>query len=113
MKPPLTYLFITLFLVSQVTAQASSDGQAVFENNCASCHGLDGRAKTPQGKKLKAHDLRESKLTDAEIEHQIREGKKNAAGVLVMPAFGQDLSDEAIKAVVETVKAFRPSGKEG
>jgi len=111
MKPPLTYLFITLFLVSQVTALASSDGQAVFENNCASCHGLDGRAKTPQGKKLKAHDLRESRLTDAEIEQQIRLGKQNAAGVLVMPAFGKELSDEAIAAVIVTVKGFRPAGK--
>lgn len=111
MKPPLTYLFITLFLVSQVTALASSDGQAVFENNCASCHGLDGRAKTPQGKKLKAHDLRESRLTDAEIEQQIRQGKQNAAGVLVMPAFGKELSDEAIAAVIVTVKGFRPAGK--
>ena len=111
MKPPLTYLFITLFLVSQVTALASSDGQAVFENNCASCHGLDGRAKTPQGKKLKAHDLRESRLTDAEIEQQIRQGKQNAAGVLVMPAFGKELSDDDIKAVIVTVKGFRPAGK--
>lgn len=111
MKPPLTYLFITLFLVAQVTALASGDGQAVFENNCASCHGLDGRAKTPQGKKLKAHDLRESRLTDAEIEQQIRQGKQNAAGVLVMPAFGKELSDEAIAAVIVTVKGFRPAGK--
>lgn len=111
MKPPLTYLFITLFLVAQVTALASGDGQAVFENNCASCHGLDGRAKTPQGKKLKAHDLRESRLTDAEIEQQIRQGKQNAAGVLVMPAFGKELSDDDIKAVIVTVKGFRPAGK--
>lgn len=111
MKPPLTYLFITLFLVAQVTALASSDGQAVFENNCASCHGLDGRAKTPQGKKLKAHDLRESRLTDAEIEQQIRQGKQNAAGILVMPAFGKELSDDDIKAVIVTVKGFRPAGK--
>ena len=111
MKPPLTYLFITLFLVAQVTALASGDGQAVFENNCASCHGLDGRAKTPQGKKLKAHDLRESRLTDAEIEQQIRLGKQNAAEVLVMPAFGKELSDEAIAAVIVTVKGFRPAGK--
>jgi mono/diheme cytochrome c family protein len=111
MKTSITCLSIILFLFSGVTTLAASDGREVFENNCASCHGLDGRAKTPQGKKLKAHDLRESKLTDAEIEHQIREGKQNAAGVLVMPAFGKELSDEAILAVIVTVKAFRPAGK--
>jgi len=111
MKPRVVALGCILFLLSGMTAWAAVDGREVFENNCAACHGLDGRAKTPQGKKLKAHDLRESKLTDAEIERQIRQGKQNAAGVLVMPAFGKELSDEAIAAVIVTVKGFRPAGK--
>jgi mono/diheme cytochrome c family protein len=112
MKLRSTSLGLTLVLLSGASASlTAADGQAVFENNCASCHGLDGRAKTPQGKKLKAHDLRESRLTDAEIEQQIRQGKQNAAGVLVMPAFGKELSEEAIAAVIVTVKGFRPAEK--
>jgi len=104
-------MILTVLALASVVPIFAVDGRALFENNCAACHGLDGRAKTPQGKKLKAHDLRESKYTDAEIEHQIREGKKNAAGVQVMPAFGQELKDEQIKAVIAYVKAFRSASR--
>ena len=111
MKSSNVSLVCILFLLLGVTNLAATDGREVFENNCAACHGVDGRAKTPQGKKLKAHDLRESKLTDADIEYLIREGRKNAAGVQVMPAFGKELTVDEIKAVIEAVKAFRPAGK--
>ena len=86
----------------------AADGAAVYENNCAICHGPDGRAQTPQGKKLRAHDLRESKMTEAEIERQVREGSKNKSGAALMPAFGHDLTDAEIKAVIPKVLAFRP-----
>ena len=68
----------------------------------------DGRAQTPQGRKMKAHDLRESRLTEAEIERQIREGSRIKTGVSVMPAFGRDLTDAEIQALIVKVKLFRP-----
>ena len=89
------------------------DGPAVFENNCASCHGSDGRAQTPQGRKLKAHDLRESRLTEAEIERQIREGSRIKKGITGMPAFGRDLTDAEIQALIVKVKSFRPPPEAG
>jgi len=83
----------------------------VFEKNCASCHGMDGSARTPQGRKVKAHDLRESKFTDAEIERQIREGSKTKSGTSVMPAFGKDLTDDQIQEAIRTVRSFRAPEK--
>ena len=101
-----------MLAVCAVPARAI-DGTAVFENNCASCHGSDGRAQTPQGRKVKAHDLRESRLTDAEIERQIRAGSKIKKGTSVMPAFGRDLTDAEIQVVIMKVKAFRPPTEAG
>jgi mono/diheme cytochrome c family protein len=86
----------------------AAEDAAVFENNCATCHGVDGRARTPQGRKVKAKDLRESRLTDAEIERQIREGSRSKTGASVMPAFGRELTDDEIRAVIRVVKSFRP-----
>ena len=91
-------------------ALAAGDA-AVFENHCAACHGNDGRARTAQGRKMKAKDLRDSRLTEAEIERQIREGSRIKTGVSVMPALGRDLTDAEIAAAIRVVKAFRPPAK--
>jgi mono/diheme cytochrome c family protein len=87
-------------------APAAEDA-AVFENRCASCHGDDGRAHTAQGRKMKAKDLRDSRLVDAEIERQIRGGSRTKNGVLKMPAVGKDMTDAEIAAAIRVVKAFR------
>lgn len=96
-----------LWFVSTVSLPAADDME-VFENRCAACHGFDGRARTLQGRKMKAKDLRESRLTDAEIERQIREGSRGKTGVSVMPAVGQDMTVAEIQAAIRVVKAFRP-----
>jgi mono/diheme cytochrome c family protein len=89
----------------------AAEGRSVYENHCAACHGLDGRGQTPQGKKIKAGNLRESRLPDADILRRIREGARNKAGMLVMPAFAKQLPDEDIDAVLVVVQAFRaPAG---
>lgn len=84
-----------------------ADGRALYADNCAACHGTDGHARTPAGRKAHARDLTLSKLTDAEIEHQIRDGKKDARGRLAMPAFKDRLTADEIRALVPVVKAFR------
>jgi mono/diheme cytochrome c family protein len=96
-----------LLLAAAVRLPAVEDA-TVFENHCASCHGIDGRVRTAQGRKMKAKDLRESRLTDAEIERQIREGSRSKKGVSVMPAVGKDMTEDEIKAAIRAVEAFRP-----
>jgi len=97
-----------IVFVGTVAASAAEDSD-VFQRKCALCHGNDGSAHTPQGRKLRAKDLRESRLTDAEIERQIREGSRNKNGVSVMPAFGQELTDAEIQSAIRAVKSFRPA----
>jgi len=79
----------------------------LFNKECASCHGKDGKARTPVGRKLGAKDLRESKTSDAEIEKQILEGKKAKDGGYTMPAFKEKLDPDEIKALISFVKKFR------
>lgn len=94
-------------LVGCSLALPAADDATVFEAHCVACHGSDGRARTPQGRKLKAKDLRYSRLTDAEIERQIREGSRNKAGISVMPAFGKEMTDAEIQAAIRIVLSFR------
>lgn len=89
------------------SASAAENGAALFENFCAPCHGLDGKARTPAGKKLGAKDLRESRLADEAIEKQIREGSKDKRGTEKMPPFQEKLSAEGVGALVAYVKTFR------
>jgi hypothetical protein len=66
-----------------------------------------GWAGANAGRKVHAKDLTLSKLTDAEIERQIREGTKDSRGLATMPAFKDQLSDAEITALVPVVKSFR------
>ena len=84
-----------------------ADEKALFNLHCAPCHGKDGKARTPIAKKLGVKDLTESKLTDAEIEKQIIEGRKNDRGTQTMPPFKDKLTSDQIKSVISVVKSFR------
>jgi cytochrome c oxidase cbb3-type subunit 3 len=81
-------------------------GKDVFATNCIPCHGPDGRARTPAGRKLHAKDLTESKLTDDEIRKQVNEGHRDERGA-VMPPFKGVLKPEQIDAVIAYVKSLR------
>jgi len=81
-------------------------GKEVFTANCIACHGQEGRARTPAGRKLRARDLTESKLTDDEIRKQVNEGHKDQRGA-VMPPFKDVLKPDQIDAVVAFVRSLR------
>jgi mono/diheme cytochrome c family protein len=84
-------------------AEAQSDGQKLYDTNCAKCHGPDGSGSTAVGKAVGAKDLRSAeakKLTDAEIYTQIDQGKGN------MPPFGGTLNKAQIDSLIPVVRAF-------
>jgi mono/diheme cytochrome c family protein len=83
------------------------DAPALYGTACAPCHGKDGKGRTPAGKKVGAKDLGASRLADAEIARQIREGRRDSRGRQQMPAFGDTLSEAEIQALIELVKRFR------
>ena len=85
------------------SAAAQSDGQKLYDTNCAKCHGPDGSGNTTVGKAVGAKDLRSAeakKLTDAEIAMQIDQGKGN------MPPFGGTLTKAQIDSLIPIVREF-------
>ncbi len=85
----------------------SASGEELFTKHCALCHGKDGKAQSPAARKLGVKDLSISKLADAEIEKQLKEGKKDDHGHQKMPPFKDKFSADEIKSLIVVVKSFR------
>ena len=85
----------------------AADADEIFAARCASCHGTDGKARTPAGKKLGAKDLSVSNLSDAEIAARILEGVADSKGASRMPAFKDLLGAAEVAALAAKVKRFR------
>src|SRR3954452_4646096 len=94
MKKRLT-LSIAILAMAAWTASAE-DGKAIFEKDCAKCHGADGKGQTKMGQKLGAKDYTDAKV-QAELKDEvafkaIKEGLKDKDGKQLMkPA--ESLSD--------------------
>ena len=101
---------ITLAAITLLTAEGTAsgtDGSALFNENCRSCHGDDGKAQTVIGRKLGARDLTQSKLSKEQIIHQIREGKLDPNSSSKMRAFKDELDEDEIRAISEFVLELR------
>lgn len=102
---------ITLILlgVSASLLQAA-DVKALWDANCAQCHGKSGSADTKMGKALSAKDLTDPKVqaafTDAKATQSIKEGVKQN-GKTTMKAFGGKLTDAEVKALVSYVRTLK------
>lgn len=88
----------------------ADDAKAIFEKDCAKCHGADGKGQTKMGQKLGIKDYTDAKvqteLKDDVAFKSIKEGLKDKEGkVLMKPA--ESLSDEDIKGLVAYIRAFK------
>ena len=83
------------------------DARALFVENCATCHGQNGRAHTFHGWLVGAQNLTDTNwqedTTDDEIIHAIKTGPS------VMPAFEKKLSPSEIQALAKYVRSFNPA----
>jgi len=104
-----TALTISL-LVASALSGLGADAKENWTKYCAQCHGPDGTANTPMGKKLNAKNLTDSKVqagfTDAKAATSIKEGVKEN-GKMTMKAFGDKLSDDEVKALVAYVRSLK------
>ena len=81
-----------------------------YEQQCAKCHGSDGKGETKMGKKLGARDYTDAKVQadvkDDAMSKAIKEGFKDKDGKeLMKPAEG--LADSDVKALVAYMRAFK------
>ena len=94
---------------SQSTSRPAEQADDLFRNNCARCHGADGRGDTPLGHTYNAPDF-----TDAEWwqKHSSLTGTRTLRAIVIrgrggMPAFGKKLKRSEINLLVNHVRRFR------
>jgi cytochrome c553 len=100
---------IALLAVPALSAIAA-DAKALYDKDCAKCHGADGKGETKMGKKMGAKDYTSAKvqeaLTDEAAFKAIKEGYKDKDGKAIMkPAEG--VSDPDIKGLVAYMRKFK------
>lgn len=101
---------IVAALALPVLAVQAQDAKAIYDKECAKCHGADGKGETKMGKKMGAKDYTDPKVQEAikdeAIFKAIKEGYKDKDGKVVMkPTEG--LKDAEIKAVVAYMRKFK------
>ena len=85
-----------LALLVSPAAQAAGPAEA-FQGKCAPCHGKDGKGQTAMAQKLGVKDLTVTKLSAADIEKVVANGKGK------MTPFKGKLSDAEISGLAKYV----------
>ncbi len=103
---------VAALVTLSVPAHAEADAKTVrmFKAKCATCHGVDGKGDTDQGKKLGAKDLTSAdvqKLTDADLKKAVNEGKKAEGKTEGMDAFKDKLDSEQIDTLIAYVRTLK------
>ena len=95
-----------VFLAKAVSAVPQKSAEDTFNRKCAICHAKDGSGNTPRGKKYSVKDIRTTIKKDSEEQMvEIVEKGKGAN----MDAFGDELSADEIKALVEYYRSLAKS----
>ncbi|HUJ44481.1 MAG TPA: cytochrome c [Opitutaceae bacterium] len=88
----------------------AADAKSNWDDNCAKCHGAEGKGDTKMGKKLAIQDFTDAKVqakfTDDEAFKAIKDGLKDSDGKTRMKAI-EGLSDDEIKALVQYVRSLK------
>lgn len=106
-RMPLLVLAVSAPLLFAVAARADeAAGAAVFNKNCAMCHGEDGKSATPAGKAMKVPALAANeevaKATLDDLVAHVKKIEKHAALL-------KKLSDEEIRNAAEHAKTLAAS----
>ncbi len=106
---------LALFVIPAAFALAftpnllAADGQAVYSDNCAKCHGADGKGQTKMGQKTGVRDYTDATVqasfTDADGTKVVKEGLKKDDKTLMKA--DADLSDDDVKAVIAYMRTFK------
>lgn len=88
----------------------AADGKALFESNCASCHGAGGKGDGAAGQFLNPKPADLAQVTAAKSEGDITKVIKDGGAAVgkspLMTAFGSRLTDDDIKAIVSHIRKF-------
>ena len=99
-------------LGAQSVDRSTLSGQQLYEAACAACHGTDGRGQpiAVRGFAIEPPDFTDCSLTTPEADLDwssvIHRGGPARAFDAMMPAFGDELSDEEVGRLIEHVRGF-------
>jgi cytochrome c553 len=101
---------IVAILAATALSLRAGDAKALYEKDCAKCHGADGKGDTKMGKKSGAKDYSDAKVQEALKDDAafkaIKEGLKDKDGKVVMKPI-EEASDEDIKGLVAYMRTFK------
>lgn len=104
----------TVLLLTLITAPlnaADPSGKDLFLKYCKACHGEDGKAQTPMGKRLEIRDYTKAEVqaefSDERIIQVIKEGIVDDKGKKLMLPFDKKMNDGEIAAVVAYVRSLK------
>ncbi len=105
-----TWILAVASILTIAAAASAADVKENWEKHCTKCHGADGKGGTKMGKKVGVKDY-----TDAKVQAEMKEDKMAKAikeGIkegetTKMKAYGTDLSDAEIKALVAHVRTLK------
>ncbi len=90
------------------SASNGEEAKAIYQSQCAKCHGNDGKGDTKFGKKVGAKDYTDPKvqatLNDEKAFKSIKEGLKDGDKILMKPA--EKVTDADIKALIAHMRSF-------
>lgn len=92
-------------VTNEGTPQKEFDASVLFEKQCGTCHGKDGRAKTFKAKFNHARNLTDAKWQEEVSDERIFNSITNGKGK--MPAWGKKLSETQINALVAYVRTLK------
>jgi mono/diheme cytochrome c family protein len=104
-----TGIFILITRSGSATSAATitfsniSSSRSLYANNCARCHGADGKGNTTLGNLYGASDLTSRKVQKMSRKSMTRAIKNGVSG---MPSFGKKLSDKDIYSLVNHVRSL-------
>ena len=80
------------------------DGAVLYASACARCHGVDGCGGLVVGSASRARNFCDSGFQASTSDVQLKQAISQGKGM--MPAFGEDYSEEQLAALVRQIRKF-------
>ena len=98
---------LAAFLLAAASLSAA-DAKAIYDKECAKCHGPDGKGQTRMGKQAGAKDYTDpavqAAFTDEQAAKIIKEGVKVKGKEVMKPL--PNLTEDEVKGLVAHIRAF-------
>jgi mono/diheme cytochrome c family protein len=108
----LALLLLISFACSKAPSGDVAAGKAKFDQNCALCHGPEGKGDGPgsQGLNPKPRNFHDAAYmntrTDEQLHKVIKDGGAASGFSAVMPPWGTTLNDQDINNVIAYIRTF-------